>query len=99
MSNLTNEERCKQLVAWMGEYDITFTAIGEQLGLTGAGASRVCQSETCPPCHHQKLLELGFPSELLPVPKYNGAGRKKRPPRFPGLVHAQQAQTGEATHF
>lgn len=85
MATDANAARYERLRAWMREHEITFTALGEQLGLRYSGARRVCLGETCPSRHHGKMLKLGFPAELLPAPKDLPAGPKPKVPNFPGL--------------
>ncbi|MDR1125692.1 MAG: XRE family transcriptional regulator [Deltaproteobacteria bacterium] len=77
--------RYERLRVWMREHGITFTALGEQLGLRYSGARRVCIGTTCPSRHHSKMLELGFPAELLPEAKDMPVGPKPKVPDFPGL--------------
>ena len=79
-------ERYERLLVWMGDHDITFQATGEQLGVDGATVRFACQGATCPMSHHMKLLELGFPSELLPEALDKPRGRPRKVPKFPGFV-------------
>ena len=83
-------ERYKRLLSWMNGYDISFSAIAEQLGISTPGARFTCQGETCPTAHHQKLLALGFPAELLPFPLDKPRGRQRKIPKFPALSAVQQ---------
>lgn len=85
MATEANAIRFQRLRAWMREHGITFKALGEQLGLRYSGARRVCLGETCPSRHHTKMLNLGFPAELLPEAKDLPVGPKPKVPDFPGL--------------
>jgi hypothetical protein len=83
-------DRYKRLLDWMNGYDISFSAIAEQLGISAPGARFVCRGKTCPTAHHQKLLALGFPAELLPHPLDKPRGRQRKIPKFPTLAVGQQ---------
>ena len=83
-------ERYKRLLSWMNGYDISFSAIAEQLGISVSGARFTCKGETCPIAHHRKLLALGFPPELLPFPLNKPRGRQRKIPKFPTLSSEQQ---------
>ena len=63
------EPRYKRLRRWMSDRDITFRAIGEQLGMSAAGARILLVKETIwKNGHYATLLRLGFPKELAAVP-------------------------------
>lgn len=90
MTTNHNAKRYGQLLAWMSELDISFTAVGEQLGVSNTYVRRFCQNDTCPTRHHSKLIELGFPAELLPAPVDKPKGPQRKIPRFPGLAQGVQ---------
>ncbi len=80
----------KLLLLWCEEHDITMPAIAAELGIRSEGAVRkFFQSETMPAAHHARLVELGFPADLLPRGEDRKPGRQPKVPRWPGLdVHA-----------
>lgn len=67
-------DRYHRLLGWMKEYDITFTALGQQIGKDGTSARKAVFKDTVPSEIHSILLQLGFPAELLPTPV---KGRKR----------------------
>lgn len=80
------EPRYKRLRRWMSDRDITFRAIGEQLGMSAAGARILLVKETIwKNGHYATLLRLGFPKDLLPSPCEMRYGHRRKIPRFPGL--------------
>lgn len=86
-----SKTRYDLLLDWMREHFISFQALGEQLGMTAAGARRHCASQIMPVAHHARMLALGFPVELLPEPRDAQHGRPKLTPIFSGLsqtIHA-----------
>ena len=86
------QSRVEALKDWMAERDITFRAVGERLGLSGAMASRLLKAERIRPVRFEQLRALGFPKELLPVPSDPlPGGPKRKIPRFPGLQACQSA--------
>lgn len=68
-------DRYHRLLGWMKEYDITFAALGQQIGKNRASARYVVSKDTVPSELHSILLQLGFPAELLPTPV---KGRKRK---------------------
>lgn len=78
-----HEARISQLQKWMRERDITHRAIAERIGVAISSVHRFLNSEDMPVRHHEELLRLGFPVELLPEPLDRKPGRKKLEPRFP----------------
>ena len=85
MTTNPHTDRYERLLVWMGDHDISFPATGEQLGLSDGGARSVLFRDTCRTVHHNKLIELGFPVELLPEPRDKPRGRPRKIPKFPGL--------------
>ena len=77
--------RYLRLLAWKVEHTMSFDDIGEKLGMSGNGARQALLKPEIHKDHHKKLLELGFPNDLLPKPCEQGRGRRKRAPNFPGL--------------
>jgi len=77
--------RYERLMAWKNEHFISFEDIGKQLGMTANGARQALLKKEIFKRHHDKLLTLGFPRELLPEPCEEKMGRRKRAPNFPGL--------------
>lgn len=88
MATNDNHRRYQLLLSWMKERDISFSALSEQLGVSSSTARYACQRETCPTNHYKKLVTLGFPKDLLPIPLDKQGGRPKRIPKFPGLMQA-----------
>ena len=82
------EPRSVKLKTWMDGYDITWEAVGKQFEMTGASARAMLRKEIMPPDRHMRLLELGFPEELLPIPYELKRGPAPKTPRFPGLAGA-----------
>lgn len=68
-------DRYHRLLNWMKEYDITFTALGQQLGKDRFSARNAVFKDTVSSETYGILLQLGFPAELLPTPI---KGRKRR---------------------
>ena len=77
--------RYEHLLAWKGAHFISFGDIGKQLGMTANGARQALLKQEIFKRHHDKLLALGFPKEILPEPCEEKMGRRKRAPNFPGL--------------
>ena len=71
---------------FMLRHDITYHDIAKIFSLTAGGARSILLRETMFEERHKKLLDLGFPEEVLPAPipykdgRYSGA----RTPKFPG---------------
>ncbi len=82
-------ERYQRLLLWMADHDITFAALGAQIGKSPGSARYVCINETIAPELHSDMLRLGFPEDLLPAPDKRRRGPRPRTPRFPGLSQAQ----------
>lgn len=92
------EPRYKRLRRWMSDRDITFRAIGEQLGMSAAGARILLIKETIwKNGHYATLLRLGFPKDLLPSPCEMRYGHRRKIPCFPGLEnsHTENAANGQ----
>lgn len=53
--------------------------------MTPSGARQALLKDEIYKDHHETLLTLGFPRDLLPAPSDNRFGRRKREPIFPGL--------------
>lgn len=81
-------ERYHRLLDWMGEHNITFAALGQQIGKGPASARYAVFNDTVAPEIHKMLLKLGFPEELLPIPSRKRKGPTPRQPHFPGLAQA-----------
>ena len=77
--------RYLRLLAWKVEHTMSFSDIGEQLSMTANGARQALMKPSIYKEHHQKVLALWFPGELLPEPCDEWKGRRKRAPNFPGL--------------
>ena len=77
--------RYERLLAWKGAHFISFGDIGKQLGMTANGARQALLRQEIFKRHHDKLLALGFPKEILPEPCEEKMGRRKRAPNVPGL--------------
>lgn len=75
--------RKNRLRQWMIERDITYLAVAKQIDVSLSTASRLLNGESMPVKKHEKLLKLGFPAELLPMPLDKKPGPKAREPRFP----------------
>lgn len=73
---------------WMTEHDITYRALGEQLGVSIGGARAFLARDTIPTGRHAQLVELGFPEDILPTPMDLPPGPKPKVPHFPGLAGA-----------
>ncbi len=85
-----NLPRSVRMRLWMRQYDITDRAVAEKLGLTPARVTIMLNRDTMPTVHHAALLQLGFPASILPQPYDRKSGpRRRREPRFPGLMAAQ----------
>lgn len=93
MATTTQIPRTERLSTWMSERNITYRALGEQLGMSAYGAHRMLHQEVMPTQRHTDCLRLGFPADLLPVPFDKKRGRRPKQPRFPGLVAAQEEQS------
>jgi len=74
--DLTRQER---LEIWMRRKGLTYTKIGQQLGVAKWAASRMLQAETMPPHHHKRLAGHVIPLDLLPEPVYQKPGPKPKP--------------------
>lgn len=85
----TTIPRTERLSKWMSEHDITYRALGEQLGMSAYGANKMLNQEIMPTQRHTDCLRLGFPADLLPVPFDKKRGPRPKEARFPGLVAAQ----------
>ncbi|WP_179981510.1 hypothetical protein [Desulfovibrio sp. 86] len=82
--------RYERLLAWKDAHHISFNDIGKQLGMTANGARQALLKPEIFQKHHDRLVILGFPKDLLPEPCEERMGRRKREPIFPGLqAHAQ----------
>ena len=88
MTTTPVNDRYLRLVEWMREHDISLSVLGDEFGMTGPGIRGVLVGNTCPTRHHEALLRLGFPEELLPVAFDKPRGRQRKVPRFPGLSSA-----------
>ena len=77
--------RYERLMVWKNEHFISFEDIGKQLGMTANGARQALLKPKIFKRHHDKLLALGFPIDMLPQPCEEKKGRPKRNPIFPGL--------------
>lgn len=75
-------QRVIGLKEFMKRYDITYRAIAEHLGITAGAVPYILQSKFIQTERYNKLLSLGFPQEILPIPKDNP---RKKDARFPGL--------------
>ena len=80
-----DRRRIIELKLWMEDHDITVKATSEYLGWAFA-TTRYNLMVASEPKRREKLLALGFPSELLPPPS-PPRGR----PRFPGGQHQHSA--------
>ena len=80
-----DRRRIIELKLWMEDHDITVKATSEYLGWAFA-TTRYNLMVASEPKRREKLLALGFPSELLPPPP-PPRGR----PRFPGVQHQHSA--------
>lgn len=90
MTTSMNVPRTERLGKWMSEHDITYRALGEQLGMSAYGANKMLNQEIMPTHRHADCLRLGFPKDLLPVPFDKKRGPRPKTARFPGLS-AQEA--------
>lgn len=82
--------RYERLLAWKDDRFISFEDIAKHLGMTPSGARQALLKDEIYKDHHETLLALGFPRDLLPAPSDSRFGRRKREPIFPGLqAHAQ----------
>lgn len=83
------EPRFERLRRWMLDRDITFRDIGEQLGISSAGARGLLIKETIGNSgHYDTLLRLGFPKDVLPYLYNRQRGKQRKLPRFPGLENS-----------
>lgn len=73
------------LKEWMANHNITYRALGKQLGISLSGAVQLLSRPTIPTARHSQLLALGFPEDLLPPPLDLPSGPKPKVPDFPGL--------------
>lgn len=76
----------ERLREWMRGNDITYASLGQELGVSGAYASRICRAQHIPVRHHARMVELGFPPELLPPAEDRKRGKRALTPRWPGKV-------------
>lgn len=79
-------DRYRRLLDWMGEHNITFAALGQQIGKGPASARYAVFNDTVSPEIHETLLKLGFPEDLLSLPSKKRRGPAPRQPHFPGLA-------------
>lgn len=79
----TAEKRLSRFNAWKDEHDITFRAIGDALGIRSQTAHNLLKADTMPTRHHDKLIALGVPEDLLPTPEDKPRGRQPKEPRWP----------------
>jgi len=85
MANEEHKLRYKRLLLWMYERDITFFSLAEKLGVSDGCVRSACQGEYCPTRHHEKMIALGIPAELLPDPRDLKRGPKPKVPCWPNL--------------
>lgn len=90
--------RYERLLAWNGDHFISLADIGKQLGMSPSGIRQALLRPEILRRYHEKLLSLGFPPELLPLPcEQRLRGRRKHAPVFPGLeAEAAQAKADKA---
>lgn len=76
----------------MRQCHISFALLGKKVGMSPAGISLLLQRSYCSHDIHQKLIALGFPKELLPLPS-----KHSKNPNFEGLrAYARQHDTDTA---
>lgn len=73
---------------WMTQHNITYRALGAQVGVSISGARDLIARETIPTMRHAQLVKLGFPEDILPTPMDLPSGPKPKVPHFPGLAEA-----------
>ncbi len=88
--SLTRKEKLRE---WMLERDITYRALAVHLGVTTQRVGYIIRRDTTmPPEMHAKCINLGFPIELLPEPKFHAHKGCPKIPRFPGLCPDEQGK-------
>lgn len=70
-------DRVRHLRAWMVLNGITFSALGEKLGISNSGAQLLLKGERMAVARHKECLALGVPEELLPRPEDVPMGRPR----------------------
>lgn len=75
----------------MDAHNITYRAIGEQLGVVTSFAKTLLAGDTIPSKRHAQLVALGFPPDILPEPLDLPPGPRPKKPNFPGLTGEQPA--------
>lgn len=76
--NITAQERKEKVFAWMRANGLTYERIGERLGVTGTGVSRMFTKPSIPTRRYRQLLDVGVPRHLLPPAKDIPTGPKPR---------------------
>ena len=93
MANIANIQRYQRLKGFMVAHRVTLAALAEKLGFGAESSVRYhLASEVCPTELHAKLLELGFPLELLPRPEDKQRGPAPRQPDWDSLRQAAGGQ-------
>lgn len=68
MPNLTELSTEEKREIFLKRQGWSITALAERLGIHKAVLARSLKSPTMPVRHHEKLVQLGMPPELLPEP-------------------------------
>lgn len=87
ISHDDKEVRLERLRRFMREHNITYRAIGDKLGISEPRVFAMLRQNTYFQGYHDKLIELGFPTDTLPYPVH--APKARRRPIFPGLQNKQ----------
>jgi transcriptional regulator with XRE-family HTH domain len=72
------DSRLIDLRIWMLRHGVTYSYLGNAMGITGNGVMKLLRGERMPVARHRELLELGLPFHLLPMPLDVPAGPKSR---------------------
>lgn len=90
-----------KLLAWKKKNNMTDAELGERLGCCKAYARLLCCQNRIPTKWHERLVDLGFPAELLPRAEDMPIGRprayhctetERAFPRIGGAAQQAQAQ-------
>ena len=74
--NLTRQEL---LTLWLRRNKLKQCRIAAELDISTAWVSRMIRAESIPSRHHRKLVSMGIPVELLPIPLDLTSGINPRP--------------------
>lgn len=60
---------CTALKTYMAENFITYALLAKELGLSSGAIAHMLKRGTCTAGQYQKMVDLGLPVDMLPVPR------------------------------